>query len=121
MKTLNGKYVRLIIIITLLVIGIMVYLKTKAWGSLLIWIAWVLFMALFYQKRIKKQKQFDAYVQKFQLTPKKLAEVTRFSRYDFSYDSNHQLVFGYGDFRRYQQLLEDLEQHFGEIGQFEVH
>lgn len=121
MKAGKEKQLRFIIIIVLLAIGIVVYVKTKEWAGLLIWIAWVLFMAVSYQKRVKRQKQLDIYVQNFQLTPEKLGEITRFSRYDFSYDTNHQLVFGYGDFRRYQQLLEDLEQHFGKIEQFEVH
>lgn len=54
----------------------------------------------------------NQYVQDYQLTPVDLAQVTGFSRYDFSYDHKHRMTFIDGSLKKRRQLLQQLAEAY---------
>lgn len=121
MKTIKERRTHFLIIIIvafMVVMSVLFIYGQNKWGTILssvVWSFWLVFGSLLSKRRKRREQLFEAYVKRFDLTPDKLGEVTRFSRYDFSYDFGHQLVFGYGDGQRYEKMLADLETHFGKI------
>lgn len=59
-------------------------------------------------------KQFQYYVKSHDLTPEKLARITPFTKYDFSYDGD-ELLFVNGTPENRERLLQTLQEQYGPV------
>lgn len=96
-----------------------VLFSTRAWYWKVAAFCLLLVTIAIWGKSYTDTRQFarslNAYGEKYQLDPVKLAAITGFSRYDFSYGKKHELLFLNGWPKNRKKVLAALATTFGKI------